>query len=60
MRDTLEERLATRLRTLGDTVDDELPPPVDLELQVLRRRRARARDAALVEPERRGRDRRGR
>jgi hypothetical protein len=39
MRDLLEERLAVRLRTLGDTVDDELPPPLDLELQVLRRRR---------------------
>jgi hypothetical protein len=39
MRDSLEERLATRLRTLGETVDDELPPPVGLELQVLRRRR---------------------
>lgn len=39
MRDSLEQRLATRLRTLGETVDDELPPPVDLELQVLRRRR---------------------
>jgi hypothetical protein len=44
MRDALEERLATRLRTLGDTVDDEFPPPADLEHQVLRRRRnARAR-----------------
>ncbi|MDP9336998.1 MAG: hypothetical protein M3Q30_27300 [Actinomycetota bacterium] len=39
MRDALEERLASRLRTLGDTVDDEFPPPVDLERQVLRRRR---------------------
>ena len=39
MRDSLEQRLATRLRTLGETVDDEFPPPVDLELQVLRRRR---------------------
>jgi WD40 repeat protein len=39
MRDSLEQRLATRLRTLGETVDDEIPPPVDLELQVLRRRR---------------------
>jgi hypothetical protein len=39
MRDALEERLAAQLRTLGDTVDDELPPPVDLERQVLRRRR---------------------
>jgi hypothetical protein len=39
MRDALEERLADRLRTLGDTVDDELRPPLDLELQVLRRRR---------------------
>ena len=39
MRDALEEQLADRLRTLGDTVDDELRPPLDLELQVLRRRR---------------------
>jgi len=39
MRDATEERLATQLRALGDTVDDELPPPVDLELQVVRRRR---------------------
>jgi WD40 repeat protein len=39
MRDALEERLATHLRTLGDTVDDEFPPPVDLERQVLRHRR---------------------
>ena len=28
-----------RLGALGETVDDELPPPVDLELQVVRRRR---------------------
>ena len=39
MRDALEQQLASRLRTLGDTVDDELPPPVDLERQVIRRRR---------------------
>src|SRR5476649_1994931 len=39
MRDALEERLASRLGTLGDTVADELPPPVDLEFQVLHRRR---------------------
>ncbi|HEY5171421.1 MAG TPA: hypothetical protein VIK54_06810, partial [Acidimicrobiia bacterium] len=39
MRDALEERLAERFRTVGETVDDELPPPLDLELQVLRRRR---------------------
>jgi hypothetical protein len=42
MRDTLEERLAARLGAVGDTVADELPVPVDLELQVARhRRRAR-------------------
>ena len=39
MRDALEERLASRLGVLGETVADELPPPVDLELQVLHRRR---------------------
>lgn len=39
MRDPLEEHLATRLGTLGETVGDELAPPADLELQVLRRRR---------------------
>ena len=39
MSDALEERLADRLAALGETVDDELPPPVDLEIQVLRRRR---------------------
>lgn len=39
MRDVLEEHLATHLRTLGETVDDELPPPVDLEVRVVRRRR---------------------
>jgi hypothetical protein len=39
MRDSLEERLAEQLGTLGEAVDDELPPPVDLEFQVLRRRR---------------------
>ena len=38
MRDVLEERLAARLRDLGDTVPDELVPPADLELQVKRRR----------------------
>lgn len=44
MRDALEDRLASRLRTLGDTVDDDFPPPADLEQQVLRRRRnARAK-----------------
>ncbi|HEV7524031.1 MAG TPA: hypothetical protein VGP92_03660 [Acidimicrobiia bacterium] len=43
MRDALEERLASRLGALGETVDDELVPPVDLELQVVRHRnRARA------------------
>ncbi|MDQ1379467.1 MAG: hypothetical protein QOJ71_186 [Actinomycetota bacterium] len=43
MRDALEDRLAARLRAVGDTVADELPTPVDLELQVSRqRRRARA------------------
>jgi hypothetical protein len=40
MPDVLEQHLATHLRTLGETVDDELPPPVDLELRVLRRRRS--------------------
>jgi hypothetical protein len=44
MRDTLEERLAARLGAVGDTVADELPVPVDLELQVVRHRR-RARTA---------------
>jgi len=39
MSDPLETRLADRLNELGETVGDELPPPVDLELQVLRRRR---------------------
>src|SRR4051794_34842793 len=39
MRDVLEEHLATHLRTLGETVGDELPPPVDLEVRVVRRRR---------------------
>jgi len=39
MSDELERRLADRLGALGETVDDELPPPVDLEFQVLRRRR---------------------
>jgi len=39
MRDVLEERLASRLQALGETVHDELPPPADLELQVARRRR---------------------
>jgi hypothetical protein len=39
MRDALEERLASRLGALGETVADELPPPVDLEFQVLYRRR---------------------
>ena len=39
MRDTLEERLSQQLRAVGDTVADELPPPVDLELQVARHRR---------------------
>jgi hypothetical protein len=39
MREVLEERLATHLRALGETVDDEITPPVDLEHQVLRRRR---------------------
>ncbi|MCU1464783.1 MAG: hypothetical protein JWM72_711 [Actinomycetia bacterium] len=43
MRDALEERLAAQLRAVADTVADELPMPVDLELQVARhRRRARA------------------
>jgi hypothetical protein len=43
MRDALEEQLASRLGALGETVADELPPPVDLELQVQhRRRRAKA------------------
>ncbi|MDQ1476238.1 MAG: hypothetical protein QOE62_1467 [Actinomycetota bacterium] len=43
MRDALEARLAAQLRAVGDTVADELPTPVDLELQVARqRRRARA------------------
>jgi WD40 repeat protein len=42
MRDTLEEQLAARLRAVGDTVADDLPAPVDLEMQVARhRRRAR-------------------
>ena len=39
MRDALEDRLATHLRTLGETVDEELVPPVDLEFRVVRRRR---------------------
>ncbi len=39
MSDPLETRLVARLTALGETVDDELPPPVDLEFQVLRRRR---------------------
>ena len=39
MRDAVEERLATQLRALGETVGDELPPPADLEVQVVRRRR---------------------
>jgi hypothetical protein len=39
MRDLLEERLASRLQALGETVHDELPPPADLELRVARRRR---------------------
>jgi hypothetical protein len=39
MRDVIEQQLATRLQALGETVGDELPPPVDLELQVVRRRR---------------------
>jgi hypothetical protein len=39
MRDALEERLASRLGALGETVADELSPPVDLEFQVLHRRR---------------------
>ncbi len=39
MREPLEEHLATRLGTLGETVGDDLVPPADLELQVLRRRR---------------------
>jgi hypothetical protein len=39
MRDTLEDQLATRLRALAGTVDDELPTPVDLELRVRRYRR---------------------
>ena len=59
MRDSLEQRLATRLRTLGETVDDELPPPVDLELQVVRAAGARG-EPALVGVERRRRRRRGR
>src|SRR5260370_5321318 len=43
MRDALEDRLATRLGTLGETVDDELPLPVVPELRVgHRRQRARA------------------
>jgi len=39
MRDAVEQRLATQLRQLGETVADELAPPADLELEVLRRRR---------------------
>jgi hypothetical protein len=44
MRDTLEERLATRLHAVGDSVADEpLAPPADLELRVQReQRRVRA------------------
>jgi len=38
MSDRIEERLARHLRTLGETVGDEIAPPVDLELQVQRRR----------------------
>jgi hypothetical protein len=40
MRDTIEEQLAARLGALGDTVDEELPPPIDLEPRVARRRRS--------------------
>jgi hypothetical protein len=39
MRDGLEDRLTSRLQALADTVDDELPTPVDLELRVRRHRR---------------------
>ncbi len=39
MSDALEERLASRLQTLADTVDDDLAVPADLELQVQRRHR---------------------
>ena len=42
MRDTLEDRLASRLKALADTVDEELPTPVDLELRVRRHRRQRS------------------
>lgn len=51
MRDALEEHLANRLGTLGDTVGDDLPLPADLELRVRRRRRhirARRRWSGLV------------
>ena len=39
MRDVVEERLAARLRDLGDAMPDELPVPVDLVARVKRRRR---------------------
>jgi hypothetical protein len=42
MRDTLEDQLASRLRAVADTVDDELPTPVDLELRVRRYRRRKS------------------
>src|SRR5690348_16031649 len=40
MRDVIEQELASRLRALGESVADELPPPIYLELRVLRRRRS--------------------
>jgi len=46
MRDTLEQQLAARLRSVGETIDDELAVPADLELQVKRRRR-RVRSSRL-------------
>jgi hypothetical protein len=39
MRDVLEERLAARLRDLGDVTPVELEPPADLNLRVRRRKR---------------------
>jgi len=39
MRDVLEERLAARLRDLGDLTPVELEPPADLNLRVRRRKR---------------------
>jgi hypothetical protein len=50
MRDTLEQRLASRLQRVGDAVPDGIDPPADLEQRVARvrkRRRAATRLAVL-------------